>query len=193
MTDPSNWPGMGDQRTCVQNAFDSYCVPSCAYPGYPGNCIPCDVGCDTWRCACNQFTAAPAAVSSVAITACRSQMDGVASVTSILNGFCAQLLATPSLNLQTSPNTQGTSNPTTPTTYNPTTLTNPTTPTSTTSNPTIPTSSTMLGHNSLSHSDIIAIISTLVGLAGSAIGLYYAVKTYKNKYGNIGEVGTVTA
>jgi hypothetical protein len=62
---------------------------------YGGGCIPCYVGCGDWTCACNQFAAAISAASSVAATGCSTSQADIASATSIVNGFCAQLLATP--------------------------------------------------------------------------------------------------
>ena len=90
VTDPNQWPGLNNLPTCVQFVFQD-CLPNCAY----GGCIPCDVGCLDWTCACsNQFSAAISAASSVAATGCTSQTD-IASATSIVNGFCGQLLASP--------------------------------------------------------------------------------------------------
>jgi len=91
ITDPSQWPGLNDLPFCVQNVFGG-CLYDCSYGG---GCIPCYVGCGDWTCACNQFSSAISAASSVAATGCSTSQADIASATSILNGFCEQLLATP--------------------------------------------------------------------------------------------------
>ena len=90
--EPSEWPGLGDLPICVQNTFQN-CFFGCSGP-----CIPCDVGCTDWTCACNQFPAAVSAASSVVVSAsgCSSVQTNIASATSIMNAFCLQLTATPS-------------------------------------------------------------------------------------------------
>ena len=91
-TDPYQLPGFGDLPLCVQSIFPQYCPVDC----FDGGCIPCDVGCGTWTCTCGHdfFAAAISAASSVASTGCtRSQEDAIASATSVVNGFCSQLLA----------------------------------------------------------------------------------------------------
>lgn len=50
------------------------------------------LGCEDWVCVCEHFPAAIVALSSILSSYCTSQQD-VASATSILNGFCAQLTA----------------------------------------------------------------------------------------------------
>lgn len=91
VTDPSQWPGLNNLPICVQNVF-SGCLYDCSYGG---GCIPCYVGCGDWTCACNQFSAAISAASSVAATGCSTSQADIASATSIVNGFCGQLLAKP--------------------------------------------------------------------------------------------------
>lgn len=89
--DPAQWPGLNNLPNCVQNVFGG-CLYDCSYGG---GCIPCYVGCGDWTCACNQFPAAVSAASSVAASGCSTTQADIASATSILNGFCGQLLATP--------------------------------------------------------------------------------------------------
>jgi len=91
ISDPAQWPGLNDLPNCVQNVF-SGCLYDCSYGG---GCIPCYVGCGDWKCACNQFAAAISAASSVAATGCSTSKADIAAATSIVNGFCGQLLATP--------------------------------------------------------------------------------------------------
>ena len=91
ITDPSQWPGLDDLPKCVQNIFGG-CLNDCSNGG---GCISCYVGCADWTCACDQFSAAISAASSVAATACSTSQPDIASATSIVNGFCGQLLATP--------------------------------------------------------------------------------------------------
>jgi hypothetical protein len=92
ITDPAQWPGLNNLPTCVQNIFED-CSFDCSNGG---GCIPCYVGCGDWTCTCNQFAAAISAASSVAATGCSNSQADIAFATSIVNGFCAQLLATPS-------------------------------------------------------------------------------------------------
>jgi hypothetical protein len=94
LTDPSQWPGLNNLPNCVQNVFGG-CSWDCSYGG---GCIPCYVGCGTWTCACSQFAGAISAASSVAASGCSTnQANAIASATSIVNGFCSQLLATPAM------------------------------------------------------------------------------------------------
>ena len=106
-TDPTQWPGYSNLPLCVQSVFPYIgCPVGCA-----GGCIPCDIGCGTWTCACGRdyFAAAVSAASSIAATACSTnQADGIASATSIVNGFCNQLLATPTLTGAPSPTSTAT-------------------------------------------------------------------------------------
>ena len=104
VSDPSQWPGLDNLPLCVQNVFQG-CLYDCAY----GGCIPCDIGCGDWTCACGKFSGAMSAASSVAATGCTSQTD-IASATSIVNGFCGQLLA--SLTGPTAPTLPPTASPT---------------------------------------------------------------------------------
>ena len=90
ISDPAQWPGLNDLPYCVQNVF-SGCLYNCAYGG---GCIPCYVGCGDWTCACNQFASAISAASSVAATGCSTTQSDITAATSVLNGFCGQLLAT---------------------------------------------------------------------------------------------------
>ena len=90
ISDPSQWPGLNDLPLCVQNVFGG-CLYDCSYGG---GCIPCYVGCGDWTCACNQFPSAISAASSVAATGCSTTQADIMSATSIVNGFCQQLLAT---------------------------------------------------------------------------------------------------
>ena len=89
--DPSQWPGLNNLPICVQNVFGG-CLVDCVNGG---GCIPCYVGCTDWTCACDQFPAAISAASSVAATGCSTFLTDIASATSVVSGFCGQLLATP--------------------------------------------------------------------------------------------------
>lgn len=53
------------------------------------------LGCGGWTCICEHFSAATVVLSSIVEGYCSSLQD-VASATSILNGFCAQLTVTAS-------------------------------------------------------------------------------------------------
>ena len=96
---PSAWPGLGDLQICVQDTFQN-CFFGCSGP-----CIPCDVGCTDWTCACNQLPSAISAASSVVVSAsgCSSVQTNIASATSIMSAFCEQLTASPSATGPTGP------------------------------------------------------------------------------------------
>jgi len=87
ITDPSQWPGFSDLAECAQAS-----IVGC-YGCYTGILV-FGIDCSTWVCACDHFSAAMSEVSSVAASSCTNSQD-VASATSVWNGFCAQLSATP--------------------------------------------------------------------------------------------------
>src|ERR1700737_562919 len=84
ITDPRQWPGYGDMKSCAQNPI--------------GGCDFCPdvrstVGCPTWLCVCQHYAPAISALSSLASSSCSGVQQDIASATSILHGFCAQLVS----------------------------------------------------------------------------------------------------
>jgi len=77
ITNPSQWPGWGDVRGCVQEAIVDY-----------GNYY---AGCGDWICVCEHGSVAEADIISAAISSCSSNQPDIAVATSIFNSFCAQL------------------------------------------------------------------------------------------------------
>jgi len=87
ITRVGDWPGITNLRSCVTCIFQ---VGFCN--GYN---VLSSLGCSTWSCVCDHFPDAMNIVSSSASVGCSNTQD-IASATSVLNGFCAQLsLTTP--------------------------------------------------------------------------------------------------
>src|SRR5271169_846 len=75
ITQPADWPGIGNLRSCVEEALQPCQGYGCQ--GYAARlsglyCIYCAVDCASWECACNNFQAAMGAVISSASSACTS-------------------------------------------------------------------------------------------------------------------------
>ena len=85
LTKVSDWPGIQNLRSCVTCIFQ---VGFCN--GYN---VLASLGCSTWGCVCDHFPDAVNIVSSSASAGCSNTQD-IASATSVLNGFCAQLTLT---------------------------------------------------------------------------------------------------
>lgn len=88
ITDPRLWPEFENMRTCAQSSF-GYCT--CTTVSQAVGCLSPP----WWPCTCEHFSAAIVAISSIASSSCSGDQQDVASATSILNGFCAQLLQPP--------------------------------------------------------------------------------------------------
>lgn len=80
ITDIGKWPNWADQRFCVQ------CVLTCYDIG-----IEVKISCGDWLCVCDHYDIARPIVLSVAISYCSSNVQDVASATSIFDAFCSQL------------------------------------------------------------------------------------------------------
>jgi hypothetical protein len=89
ITSPQDLPIYANLRACVQYALGG--------PGIPCFFNYCDlfsgIGCQSYICACNQFSESRNEVSSLASKSCGTSSD-IATATSIWKEFCLQLLAT---------------------------------------------------------------------------------------------------
>jgi len=83
ITQPSQWPGFTNYRTCVQSAFEGCCDSNILYY----------VQCSNYNCACNYTSAIPSLVSLVS-SYCSGNPSDIPVATSLFATFCQQLLTT---------------------------------------------------------------------------------------------------
>src|SRR5271170_4415983 len=88
ITDIAQWPGFDDKASCVQHILGTACT-TCAR-------VMNVMHCQDWNCVCGLLTPAISTASVLAQSYCTyaGSLSDVSYVTSILSGFCLQLLPT---------------------------------------------------------------------------------------------------
>jgi hypothetical protein len=90
-TDPRNFTGFAELETCAKEGLVGCAIlnQTCTQPD-----LRQQLGCSNWICVCDNFASAVNTASADVASLCTSNSVQVNSATSLLTGFCEQLVAT---------------------------------------------------------------------------------------------------